>query len=63
MQYPIEQLIRLAQNPFYKMSQDQLEQLEAYNQQVLHDTTIEKHDTTVQKHDPKPKEGKKWKKN
>lgn len=47
-------LLKLASNPFYKLSEEQLKQLEEYrNSKVKHSTQFKRHDTKIKIHDPK----------
>lgn len=46
-----EMLERLAANPHYIMTKQQLDALAAYRRQdVIHDTSVPKHSTTFDKH-------------
>lgn len=54
----IQTLLKLAQNPFFKLSPEQLKQLEDYRQNLKHDPSIKKHDPISKKHNPKLKDEK-----
>lgn len=56
-----EQLERLAKNPYYKLNQQQLEELEEYRRQryqppATHSKKPIKHSTSFTKHNPKLEE-------